>query len=129
MKKVITIALLVAAWIPLDACKKAESMMVARSQEIRHELDARGVLSAAKWTEENVDHFFEDNRGKTPAEILKILGEPRTTCKESTETTFKYVIEGRVRNVAVGTEFSGFSLKFNDGVLTNISKDWGYQPF
>ena len=98
-------------------------MIVSESEALRHELDSRGLLSAAEWPEEKVDKFFADNKGKSIAAVIESLGEPRTCRSESNEEIVHYCIEGRVRNTAITTEFSGFSLTFTSGTLTNISKE------
>lgn len=116
-------------WFPLGACKKAESLIVSESKALRHKLDARGLLSATDWTEEKVDKFFGDNKGKSVAAVIAQLGEPRTRRTGSNEEIVHYAIEGRERNPAITTEFSGFRLIFRSGSLSNISKEWGYQPY
>ena len=104
-------------------------MIVSESKALRHELDSRGLLAAAEWREENVDKFFAENKGKSIAAVIGSLGEPRRRKSEANEEIIHYGIEGRVRNTAITIEFSGFSLTFTSGTLTNISKEWGYQPY
>ena len=129
MKRLTIILVSVSACVPLGGCKKAELLIVSGSKALRHELDSRGLLSATEWTEENVDKFFVDNKGKSMASVIESLGEPRRRRSESNEEIVHYGIEGRVRNTAITIEFSGFSLTFTSGTLTNISKEWGYQPY
>jgi hypothetical protein len=129
MKRLTIILVSVSACVPLGGCKKAESLIVSESKALRHELDSRGLLAAAEWREENVDKFFAENKGKSIAAVIGSLGEPRRRKSEANEEIIHYGIEGRVRNTAITIEFSGFSLTFTSGTLTNISKEWGYQPY